>query len=77
MPSPQLGLIEASRGDPAKAVALAEKAAALAPSDADMNAVLGMRLTLIAAKPKEGLELITKAMRLNRAYPDWFLEAAG
>ena len=36
-----------------------------------------MRLTLVAAKPKEGLELITKAMRLNRAYPDWFLEAAG
>ncbi len=42
-----------------------------------MNAVLGWRLNLIAAKPKEGLELITKAMRLNRAYPDWFVEAAG
>jgi adenylate cyclase len=72
-----LGHIEASRGDPRKSVALAEKAVALAPSDADMNAVLGWRLNLIAAKPKEGLELITKAMRLNRAYPDWFVEAAG
>ena len=73
----QLGHIEASRGDPAKAVALAEKAAALAPSDATINAVLGMRLTLVAAKPKEGLELITRAMRLDRSHPDWFLEAAG
>ena len=72
-----LGHIEASRGDPTKSVALAEKAVALAPSDADMNAVLGWRLNLVAAKPKEGLELITKAMRLNRAYPDWFVEAAG
>ena len=72
-----LGHIEASRGDLTKSVALAEKAVALAPSDADMNAVLGWRLNLIAAKPKEGLELITKAMRLNRAYPDWFMEAAG
>ena len=73
----QLGFVEAFRGDPAKAVALAEKAAALAPSDATINAVLGWRLNLIAAKPKEGLELITKAMRLDPAYPDWFLEAAG
>jgi adenylate cyclase len=72
-----LGLIEAVRGDPAKAVTLAEKAAALAPSDATINAVLGMRLTLVAAKPKEGLESITKAIRLDRSYPDWFMEAAG
>jgi tetratricopeptide (TPR) repeat protein len=73
----QLGFVEAFRGDPAKAVALAEKAAALAPSDADMNAILGQRVNLIAAKPREGLGLITKAMRLNRSYPDWFMEAAG
>lgn len=73
----QLGFIEAIRGDPAKGVALAEKAAALAPNDATINAVLSMRLTLVAAKPKEGLESVTKAMRLNPAYPDWFLEAAG
>jgi adenylate cyclase len=73
----QLGFVEAFRGDPVKAVALAEKAAALAPSDADMNAILGQRVNLIAAKPREGLGLITKAMRLNRSYPDWFMEAAG
>jgi adenylate cyclase len=73
----QLGFIEAFRGDPTKAVALAEKAAALAPSDATINAVLGWRLNLIAAKPKEGLESITRAMRLDRSYPDWFMEAAG
>jgi TolB-like protein/Tfp pilus assembly protein PilF len=72
-----LGHIEASRGDLTKSVALAEKAVALAPNDADMNAVLGWRLNMVAAKPKEGLELITKAMHLNRAYPDWFAEAAG
>jgi TolB-like protein/predicted Zn-dependent protease len=72
-----LGSIEESQGDPAEAVALAEKAAALAPSDASVNLNLGVRLTLAAAKPKEGLDLITKAMRLNPSHPAVFLEAAG
>jgi adenylate cyclase len=72
-----LANIEESRGDPAKAVALTEKAAAFAPSDANINAALGERLILIAAKPKEGLDFVTKAMRLNRSYPDWFVEATG
>jgi adenylate cyclase len=72
-----LGYIEESRGDLAQAVALAEKAAAFAPNDAGMNFDLGARLTLIAGKPKEGLELITKAMRLNRSHPAVFLEGAG
>jgi tetratricopeptide (TPR) repeat protein len=34
-------------------------------------------LTLFGAKPKEGLELVTKAMRLSSPHPDWFLEATG
>jgi adenylate cyclase len=72
-----LGSIEESQGDPAEAVALAEKAAALAPSDASANLNLGVRLTVAAAKPKEGLDLITKAMRLNPSYPAVFVEAAG
>jgi adenylate cyclase len=72
-----LGSIEQSRGDPAEAVAFAEKAVAFAPSDASMNANLGVRLTLLAGKPKEGLELITKAMRLNRSHPAVFLEFSG
>jgi TolB-like protein len=72
-----LANIEESRGDPTKAVALVEKAAAFAPSDANINASLGERLILVAAKPKEGLEFITKAMRLNRSHPDWFVEAVG
>ena len=33
-----LGIIELARGDPAQAVALAEKAAAFAPNDPDINA---------------------------------------
>jgi adenylate cyclase len=69
--------IEQSRGDPAEAVALAEKAAAFAPSDAGMNFDLGACLTLIAGQPKEGLEFITNAMRLNRSHPAVFLEGAG
>jgi adenylate cyclase len=72
-----LANIEESRGDPAKAVDLVEKAAAFAPSDANINASLGERLILVAAKPKEGLDFITKAMRLNRSHPDWFVEAVG
>jgi adenylate cyclase len=72
-----LANIEESRGDPTKAVALVEKAAVFAPSDANINASLGERLILIAAKPKEGLQFITKAMRLNRSHPDWFVEASG
>jgi adenylate cyclase len=72
-----LGEIEASRGDPAKAVALAEKAVAFAPSDAWMNSDLGARLTVIAGKPKEGLDLITKAIRLTRPPPPLFLEFSG
>jgi TolB-like protein len=72
-----LANIEESRGDPAKAVALVEKAAAFAPSDANINASLGERLILVAAKPKEGLDFITKAMRLNRSYPNWYVEATG
>jgi adenylate cyclase len=72
-----LANIEESRGDPARAVALVEKAAAFAPSDANINASLGERLILVASKPKEGLEFINKAMRLNRSHPDWFVEAVG
>jgi adenylate cyclase len=72
-----LGSIEESRGDPAKAVALSEKAAAFAPNDAWMNARLGARLVQTGGKPKEGLDLITKAMRLNRSYPAVFIEFSG
>ena len=72
-----LGYIEQSQGEAADAVAFAEKAAALAPSDATLNANLGAVLTLFGARPKEGLDLITKAMRLSDPHPDWFLEAAG
>jgi TolB-like protein/Tfp pilus assembly protein PilF len=72
-----LGSIEQSRGDPAKAVALSEKAAAFAPNDAWMNAMLGARLAQTAGKPKEGLDLITKAMRLNPSHPAVFIEFAG
>jgi adenylate cyclase len=67
-----LGSIEQSRGDPAEAVALSEKAAASAPNDAWMNAMLGTRLAQTAGKPKEGLDLITKAMRLDRSHPACF-----
>jgi adenylate cyclase len=72
-----LGTLEESRGNLAEAVALSEKAAAFAPSDATINFSLGARLTLIAAKPKEGLDAITKAMRLNPSHPAVFLEGAG
>ena len=72
-----LGTLEESRGNLAEAVALSEKAAVFAPSDATINFSLGARLTLIASKPKEGLKVITKAMRLNPSHPSVFLEGAG
>jgi adenylate cyclase len=72
-----LGSVEESRGDPAKAIALSEKAAAFAPNDAWMNARLGARLVQTGGKPKEGLDLITKAMRLSRSYPAVFIEFSG
>jgi adenylate cyclase len=72
-----LGYIEESRGNLPQAIALAEKAVAFAPSDPGMNFDVGARLTLAAGKPKEGLDLITKAMRLNRSHPAVFLEGAG
>jgi adenylate cyclase len=71
-----LAYVKESQGDPRESVALAEKAAAFAPSDADINADLAALLILVAAKPKEGLESITKAVRLNRAHP-WFPEVVG
>lgn len=72
-----LATLAESRDDLAEAVDLSEKAAAFAPNDATINFSLGARLTLIATKPKEGLEVITKAMRLNRSHPAVFLEGAG
>jgi adenylate cyclase len=72
-----LGYIEQAQGEPADAVALAEKAAALAPSDATLTANHGAVLTLFGAQPKEGLELVLKAMRLSSPHPDWFHEASG
>jgi TolB-like protein len=72
-----LASIEDHRGDPVKAVALSEKAAAFAPNDAWMNARLGARLVQSAGKPKEGLDLINKGMRLNHAHPAVFIEFAG
>jgi adenylate cyclase len=72
-----LATLAESRNDLAEAVALSEKAAVFAPSDAIINFNLGARLTLIVSKPKEGLQVITKAMRLNRSHPAVFLEGAG
>jgi tetratricopeptide (TPR) repeat protein len=57
---------------PEQALAAAERAMALAPSNADSYAVQGDILGWVG-RPEEALRSIEKAMRLNPRYPAWYL----
>ncbi len=52
------------------AIALADKAVALAPSSADTNALAGM-VKATSGQTREGLELMELGMRLEPDYPGW------
>src|SRR5215510_4544934 len=59
-----------------QAIAEHEQAIALDPNWADAYAQFGYVLASLGL-PEEGLEVITKAMRLNPRYPDWYLNLLG
>jgi predicted Zn-dependent protease len=59
-----------------EAVAYAEKALALAPNFADVQAMLALPF-LYSGKPEEAIELVKNAMRLSPYYPSWYLPVLG
>jgi adenylate cyclase len=59
-----------------KAVQSAERAVALNPNSAEANASLG-RLLVFTGKPKEGAEMLNKAIRLNPIPPAWYAYMLG
>ena len=64
------------QGEHDEAVAIYEKAAALAPNHAAITAKLGLTLTM-SGRPEQGIELIKKAMRLSPTYQPWWLDTLG
>ncbi len=67
-----LGFCHLSKGEHDEAVAISEKAVALAPNHAEVLALTANVLNK-SGRPERSLELIKKAMRLCPIYPDWFL----
>jgi len=67
-----LGILCLWKKQHAQAIALTERAIGLNPNDADAIAQLGSVLSF-AGKPKEGIELVKTAMRLNPMYPVSYL----
>ena len=59
-----------------EAIAEAEKAIAMDPNDADSYIALASALSL-SGRPKEALQLIKDAMRLNPHYPSFYLYELG
>jgi tetratricopeptide (TPR) repeat protein len=65
-------LIKLTSGNHDEALALSEKAVALAPNHANNMAVAGV-ISVYCGKPQEALKLVRKAMRLCPVYPIWYL----
>ncbi|MDH3558985.1 MAG: adenylate/guanylate cyclase domain-containing protein [Deltaproteobacteria bacterium] len=59
-----------------KAVAYGEKALALAPDFADINATIAIPL-MYSGRAEEAIELVKNAMRLSPYYPGWYLAVVG
>ncbi|MEE9597715.1 MAG: tetratricopeptide repeat protein, partial [Acidiferrobacterales bacterium] len=66
-----LGSIYRMRGESDRALELCQKAAALSPGTADMQAFLANSL-LFAGRAQEAIRYIEKAMRLAPIYPHWY-----
>jgi adenylate cyclase len=66
-----LSFLYSIKREHAKAIAEGERAVALDPNGADVNAWYGLSLTF-AGKPEEAIPLFQKAIRLNPFGPSWY-----
>jgi adenylate cyclase len=66
-----LSFLYSIKREHAKAIAEGERAVALDPNGADVNAWYGLSLTF-AGKPEEAIPLFQKAIRLNPFGPTWY-----
>jgi len=71
-----LSVVYMARRQHDKAVAYGEKALALAPDFADLNATIAIPL-MYAGRAEEAIELVKNAMRLSPYYPAWYLAVLG
>jgi adenylate cyclase len=71
-----LSVVYMARRQHDKAVAYGEKALALAPDFADLNATIAIPL-MYSGRPEEAIELVKNAMRLSPYYPAWYLAVLG
>jgi len=71
-----LSLVYMARRQHDKAIAYGEKALALAPNFADVQAAIALPF-LYSGRPEEAIQLVKKAMRLSPYYPDWYLPVLG
>jgi adenylate cyclase len=72
LPHLTLGVISLWQKNHEQGMAEIEQAIALDPNWADAYAQLGQALGFVG-RPEEGIEVITKAMRLNPRFPNWYL----
>jgi adenylate cyclase len=71
-----LGFVHRFKGEHELAVELTERAALLAPSDAENAAEFAHALTF-AGRPDEAVEVYKRAIRLSPIYPAWYLVGLG
>jgi adenylate cyclase len=71
-----LGLCHLSKQEYEEAIAMSEKAIALAPNHAENLAVAAATLNK-SGQPERSLELVRKAMRVCPVYPSWYLWVLG
>ena len=67
-----LGICRLSKGEHDEAIAVSEKAIALAPNHAENLAIAAAVLNK-SGQPERSFELIKRAMRLCPIYPGWYL----
>jgi adenylate cyclase len=71
-----LSVVYMARREHDKAVAYGEKALALAPNYADVQATIAIPL-MYSGRAEEAIELVQNAMRLSPYYPAWYLPVLG
>ena len=71
-----LSLVYMARRQHEKAISYGDKALALAPNFADLQAAVALPF-LYSGRPEEAIELVKKAMRLSPYYPSWYLPVLG
>ena len=71
-----LSVVYMARRQHDKAVAYGEKALALTPDFADINATIAIPF-MYSGRAEEAIELVRNAMRLSPYYPGWYLAVVG